>query len=712
MKKKLVEKTEATNTLKKGYWITVQMVEDILVLNLYHNKKLYARHCLNLKNKEYATLKKNVWSATKIEGALGLEPDDYAYYLTCRADKCIKERFRMSKGDEQLIIEKVTPVVDACYRTKAIDLLMRVETEYGRSKRETTEYNRIARVNAMMAKVPKIPAGIKEWLNQRELGGMDYMTRNGNESYTCSKCGQECEPKDITKEDGTQKIRHKDMVICPKCGSVVQIIKRSKGVNVKTHFSMIQPIDTEVSVARHFTGYIECGEWHKKRIGITEDVRVILFKNPNKVQCSLYYEQYTVSNWIPDGGLFTGGCFDNKSNRANKQECTGFLYDGGIEEAFKDTAYEPWTRLFIQLSAAGQKLNYNRMMCAYENTNYMDMMEMLFRGRFFRLLREQSERVSVWNGGYFGDMSLDAESIEDVFGIADRQKINRIRDKNGGQNMVDWMRWSERHRQKISDKALTWLISNGIETDDMSWTECRFSIEQAMNYMERQRKESYPGKKIKQVISQYEDYMEMCRKLQKDTSDEMVYRPRELKRRHDEAVALIELQRAQIQADEYSQKYPEAEKVLGEIKSKFEYDGEEFFIMVPEKIVDVVVEGRVLHHCAGATDRYFDRIKSHETYICFCRKKSEPETPFYTIEVEPGGTIRQHRGMYDEEPDIEKVKPFLKEWQKEIRKRMTERDHELAAASRVKREENIAELKEKNNTRVLNGLMEDFMEAM
>lgn len=68
--------------------------------------------------------------------------------------------------------------------------------------------------------------------------------------------------------------------------------------------------------------------------------------------------------------------------------------------------------------------------------------------------------------------------------------------------------------------------------------------------------------------------------------------------------------------------------------------------------------------------------------------------------------------MYDEEPELEKVKPFLREWQKEIRKRMSKKDHELAAVSKEKREANIAELKAKNNTRVLNGLMEDFMEAI
>lgn len=47
-----------------------------------------------------------------------------------------------------------------------------------------------------------------------------------------------------------------------------------------------------------------------------------------------------------------------------------------------------------------------------------------------------------------------------------------------------------------------------------------------------------------------------------------------------------------------------------------------------------------------------------------------------------------------------------------MRKRLKEEDWKLANESKKLREANIKELKEKNNTRVLLGLMEDFMEAV
>lgn len=716
MRKVKVEQTKPKKTRHTGWFITTQLIEDcILVLNIYNNKILQARHCINVLTGEYATLKGKIWSVSKIETALGFYKE-FEYYYCSNSD--LKERGRMSEEDERYIKDTIRP--DYYFSNDpAVKIISRKETQYQREKREITEMNRLQKVKETMDKVPEIPAGILSWIDKKETGNEDVCLKVGKEKkWSCSACGNKFEQSHLINVATGQKARDKDMIICPECGKEIRLYTRKKRIESLPHFILMQPIDEDISVARHFSADICCLPGKKKSVSMVEEVRIILYKNKpmaeNKKTCTIYYEQYNRPYVVVDDNLpiRNKGNFDNKSNPANKREYMGYLYDGGIEEALKRTVYEPWTKLFREMSTAGLCLNYNAMMCGVYENNYIQLMEMLFRGRFMRLLQEESYKISYWTGAYYGDFRLSANYIEDVFGLADRQKINRIRDKNGGNLMLEWMRWSDRNRQKISDKALSWLLANGIVPENMAWMKCRFTVEQAMNYIERQRKEQYKKKSVKQVINQYEDYMSMCEKLHKDTTDEMVYRPRELKRRHDEAVADIERQNAQLKAEEYSVKFSEAEKVLGKIKDKFAYDGEKYFIKVPERIVDIVAEGNYLHHCAGATERYFDRIKSNETYICFLRKVEEPDIPYYTIEVEPGGTIRQHRGMYDEEPEFEQVKPFLKEWQQVIRKRMTDKDHKLAADSKIKREENIAELKAKNNTRVLNGLMEDFMEAI
>nr|WP_275950291.1 PcfJ domain-containing protein [Dorea longicatena] len=243
-----------------------------------------------------------------------------------------------------------------------------------------------------------------------------------------------------------------------------------------------------------------------------------------------------------------------------------------------------------------------------------------------------------------------------------------------------------------------------------------------MNYISRQQKEQYPGFTEEAVLEQYNDYLSMCKACNKNMQDELTYRPRELKRRHDEIVIdkqqmdiLKEMMASQAEREQYAQemreKYPTAEQTLHEIKERYEYENEEYKIIVPESLVDIVKEGRALHHCAGSSERYFDRIETRETYICFLRRKEQEGVPFYTIEVEPSGTIRQHRSYMDEEPGIEQIRDFLKEWQRVLKKRLTKADKELAKISKEKRNANIEDLKAKNNTRVLQGLAEDFMDA-
>ncbi len=698
MKKALVNSVPVPVPEEGGWWTEVQTIQDILILNVFNNHVLKARHCVNTDTGEHATLKAGVWHKSQIYDAYGMI---YEYY---GSREPIKEVRISGKGRE--LIRKSINCTDAWVKKKGNEygLIQWMEQNYNKEKREGAEQRRIERVNAIMSKVPEAPEDLKEWIDRAANGGMDYCIRNHEtKQMTCSRCGAEFEEKRLVRVDGSKKVRNNDMVLCPECGTAVQLKRRVHSRDIRVHFSLVQPIDEECSVMRHFDGWIICKG--KKQVDLDESVRLILHKKRRDIGCTIYYNQYTESyarRWS------LGGVFDNKGNPRNRRMQEGYLYDGGVGEAFRGTKYEPWIRMFIRAAADGAKLDYNKLMCM-EDTDAPGVFEMLYKGRFYNLSREESGKIDAWNGTYMGKLNLRGETIEDVFGIRDRQKINRIRDRDGGGNMVEWMRWSERHRKKISEKALCWLLTNKIRPEDMTWMELRFSLEQAANYIERQKKESYPRLGAKGVIDQYEDYMAMCEKLHKDTTDEMVYRPRELKRRHGEVVAELRMREAELKAEEYSKKFGEAERVLQQIKEKLEYRGGRYLIVVPDRIVDIVNEGRALHHCVGNTERYFDRIKQQETYICFLRKTEEPEKAYYTIEVEPGGTIRQHRGMYDEEPEIDEIRPFLREWQRVIRRRMTKKDRELETVSAKMREANIRELKEKNNTRVLQGLMEDFM---
>ena len=44
-------------------------------------------------------------------------------------------------------------------------------------------------------------------------------------------------------------------------------------------------------------------------------------------------------------------------------------------------------------------------------------------------------------------------------------------------------------------------------------------------------------------------------------------------------------------------------------------------------------------HCIANSDVYWERMERRESYLLFLRKTAEPDTPYYTVEAEPGGTV-------------------------------------------------------------------------
>lgn len=221
------------------------------------------------------------------------------------------------------------------------------------------------------------------------------------------------------------------------------------------------------------------------------------------------------------------------------------------------------------------------------------------------------------------------------------------------------------------------------------------------------------------VCDEWMDYMDMAERL--GVADKVPKFPHDLKEQHDK---LVEMRNRQLDADyerhqkeaaeerrareearrkTVEEKHPGVAEAYARIRERYAWSDETFSVIVPTGAADIVEEGMQLYHCTGTSERYFDRIVSGESYIFFLRRASEPDKAWYTMEVEPGGTIRQKRSYHDEQnEDLQEAVPFLVKWQDRIRSQMDERA--LAEAMRAKqlREMEFAELIA-NHTLVKNG---------
>ena len=164
---------------------------------------------------------------------------------------------------------------------------------------------------------------------------------------------------------------------------------------------------------------------------------------------------------------------------------------------------------------------------------------------------------------------------------------------------------------------------------------------------------------------------------------------------------------AKKEAATYSKKYKTLSTIYAPLKKKFSYENEKYRVVVPENVEDILLEGNILGHCIGrgAVERYLDRIKARESFLVFLRQADKPDVPWYTLEVEPDGTIRQKRTFGDQQgKDLDEALPFLSEWQMTVHKRMTRADKALAEKSKALRESNFAELRQ-NKTVVRTGYL-------
>lgn len=227
----------------------------------------------------------------------------------------------------------------------------------------------------------------------------------------------------------------------------------------------------------------------------------------------------------------------------------------------------------------------------------------------------------------------------------------------------------------------------------------------------------------KEAADMWVDYINMADKGKKKNKNFNPY-PADLKTAHDNLLLANKIKIANLTANQIrlhekalikklSEKYPLADKHCKALKKKYSYDNGTYVFVTPDSLADVLIDGKVLNQCTARPDangeywRYFDRINRKETYIGFVRKADTPDVPWFTIEFEPSGTVRQKRAEGDSQPKdtTPLVTEFLIEWQKAIAPRLCKSDKAQAKRSKIQRIKEFDELR-KTGKKINYGVLE------
>ncbi len=140
------------------------------------------------------------------------------------------------------------------------------------------------------------------------------------------------------------------------------------------------------------------------------------------------------------------------------------------------------------------------------------------------------------------------------------------------------------------------------------------------------------------VASDWLDYLENARLLQYDMTDRSVLMPIHLDYAHDAAEEVV---RSIEKNDGY--RFPQIEAQEAGYNRLYGIRGKTLLIRAPHNHQEIIDEGKNLHHCVAG---YAKRVAAEETVILFVRQTDAPDTPYYTLEIDPiEHTMRQCRGL-------------------------------------------------------------------
>ena len=553
-----------------------------------------------------------------------------------------------------------------------------------------------------LLQTPSLPKDWNRWVQKvgiTEHYMFYHYTRSKHKTGYCTHC---------EKEMSIRNPKHNAEGVCPRCRCKVifKAVGKAGTVMTKRHYMYLLQRCNDGMMIRVFEGYCRYrkGDYENPECRHYECRRVICDHSGKLLRAYNWGDyKHCEFRWIA-GSVLTSSYY-------SWNDYSGMIYGKTIPSLERK---ELKTTGLPHIVRAGMKENPERYLAMYRK--YPEI-EKIVKAGLFQLKNDYLYSKQH----YFSDnlkIAAKENSLTRLLGI-DSQELKRLRSSNGGVQMLKWLQYEKGTGKVIPDHIIAWYCNEKIQPNDLKFIRHKMSMVSIFNYIRRQMSEN--RMKSSEVLTTWSDYLSMAKRLGIDTDDEIIFRVRKLRQRHDELVKRCQDKDLAIRAGEILEKYPHVEEVFASIKDKYEFSDDDYTVVVPSSIEDMLYEGKNLHHCVADSERYFDRINRQEAYILFLRKTADPDKSFYTLEIEPGGTIRQKRTFYDrQDKDIEEATPFLLKWQKDVSKRLTEADRTLAKQSMVLRNQEFAQLKKDNviiHTGALAGkklvdvLVKDLMEA-
>lgn len=260
--------------------------------------------------------------------------------------------------------------------------------------------------------------------------------------------------------------------------------------------------------------------------------------------------------------------------------------------------------------------------------------------------------------------NMHANRPDKFLGIR-KERVKLLAEQKGDIQILEAMKIEYRTGQNWTEDQLKQISETRLTKKQIELAMKYMSVQKLLNRIAKYARCEYGTEcsgaeaRIRRVAGTYADYLSMRESLGYDLNNTVYQQPRDLEAAHEKMVLERNKEEIDKRLAEVAEKFPMIRKNYRKLRKKYFYEDENFVIRPARSAEEIVIEGRILHHCVGGDD-YLGKHNDGETYILMLRAKGDEETPYITVEIRAKRPqIVQWYGANDKKPDEKNMQKWL-----------------------------------------------------
>ena len=343
-----------------------------------------------------------------------------------------------------------------------------------------------------------------------------YKKGGAKEGY-CTYCG-----KDVPL---TIKPRHNRTGRCPRCRHEITFKAAGKQSRLSTGINCVYLLQPRPDgfVIREFWAerFYRKDAWDRPEVCCHEQRCVILDFQLNRRTYYMGLYKNRTYRWI--AGMPSTSCYSPEVKYYLNGDKPGRVYGKTLPHLL--TGPLGRTGLLELLRRNGMVINPDDYFYVLKER---PQLEQLAKAGLPRLAEESVSTADRADSLLRRDLGHGLARAMDI----DTQRLGRLRRYNGGQVFLAWLQWEKEQDTQVDDAVILDLCRWDVTPEKLSFIQDRMRPLQVRNYLCRQMTDS--GMDCEQVLTTWQDYLSMAKRLGIDVDDEIVYRVKLQFQRHND----------------------------------------------------------------------------------------------------------------------------------------------------------------------------------